>query len=296
MTAKDGTRRRYGVTPNARIVAGQDAQGQDRVFQWLLAQEEDLHGNVIQYQYDRSDAGNAYPSEIRYTLRRCSTPPCAPVAADQAGPLQSLNGSAASDRIVRFQLHPTPRPDQPAGFLAGFEQRLTKRLQYVQVEAAGRGIRCYELRYAQSPDSYRTLLDEVAVHGADGCTAPTPFVTSFAYRSNAGASPPRTGWDPPAAWQWPSGLPLVDEDTIVGPQDEGVRLVDVDGDGRPDLIKAFAMLGSSDPQNPLPTFSADSGVYLNQGSGFSATRSATHQLPQGATPEGLWPILIDQFL
>ena len=289
VTSKDGTRRRYGVTANARIVAGQDTLGQDRVFQWLLAQEEDLHGNVIQYQYDRSDPGNAYLSEIRYTLRRCSSPPCTPVAADQVGPLQSLNGSAANDRVVRFQLHPTPRPDQPSGFLAGFEQRLTQRLQYVQVEAAGRLIRCYELPYAQSPDSFRTLLDEVAVHGADGCTAPTPFVTSFAYRTNAAANPPRTGWEQ-TSWQWPAGLPLVDENTLVGPQDKGVRLVDVDGDGRPDLLKAFAMMASGDPENPLPTFSSDSGVYLNQGAGFSATKSATHQLPQGATPEGVFPV------
>jgi RHS repeat-associated protein len=290
VTSKDGTRRRYGVVDNARIVAGADGQGQPKVYQWLLAQEEDRNGNVVTYAYDRSDAGNAYLSEVRYTLRRCTTPPCAAVAADTPGPLQSIGGNPANDRVVRFQLHPTARPDQPSGFLAGFEQRLTRRLQYVRVEAAGRLIRCYELGYTQSADSFRTLLQQVSVHGSDGCAAATPFVTSFSYRTNAGANPATTGWEL-SSWSWPAGLPLVAENTQVGPQDNGVRLGDVDGDGRPDLIKAFAMMGSGNPQNPNPTFSSDSGVYLNLGSGFSTTRSPTHQLPQGVTPEGVFPVV-----
>lgn len=274
VTSKDGTRRRYGVTSNAQIL-GRNGQ----VFQWLLAQEEDLSGNVVTYTYHRGDTGNAYLAEVRYTLRRCGSPPCAAVAPDDLGPLESL-GAPANDRVVHFHLHPAPRPDQPAGFLAGFEQRLTHRLQYVTVQAAGRMIRCYELLYAESSDSFRTLLDGVAAHGADGCGAPTPFVTSLGYRSNVAAG--TTGWQL-TPWPWPAGLPLVAEIPMVGPQDNGVRLGDVDGDGRPDLLKAFATFGSGELINPV--FTPESGVYLNLGTSFSLSESPSLELPQGATPE-----------
>lgn len=65
LTRKDGVALRFGVTAPARLA---NASGQ--VFQWLLEQQEDRHGNAFVASYDRRDPGTAYLATIRYTLRR----------------------------------------------------------------------------------------------------------------------------------------------------------------------------------------------------------------------------------
>lgn len=256
-----GTRRRFGLSPEARI----ERPGDGAPLAWLLSEEEDVHGNVIAVRYDRGDAGNAYPSEVRYTLRRV------------AGRLESLDGDPARDRLVRFVLE--PRPDVSTSFAAGFERVLAHRLRSVHVTIGSERLRCWELGYAESPDSFRSLLATVSHHGTNGtcdgtASSTPPFVTRMTYRTNANAEPPRTGWEGPVSFAWPSGLSLVES----GQQDRGVRLGDVDGDGRPDLVKAYAV--------PTPgqgvdghSRSSDSGIRRNTGRGFEATPSPSLSLP-----------------
>ncbi len=262
VTEPGGTRRRFGTTPESRI----ERPGGGDVFAWLLAEEEDVHGNVVTFRYDRRDLGTAYPSEVRYTLRRGAS-----------GALGSLDGDPTRDRLVQFELE--PRPDGSTSFAAGFERVLAHRLRAIHVRIGDARLRCWELAYVESPDSFRSLLVEVALQGNDGgCdgTAPPtpPQRTRMSYRSNAGADPPRTGWAGPLPFEWPQGLSLVDADQ----EDRGVRLGDVDGDGRPDLIKAYAI--------PAPgqgvdghVRSSDSGIHRNTGSGFEAGADPLLPLP-----------------
>ncbi len=268
ITRKDGVLLRFGVAASARVA---NAAGQ--VFQWLLDQQEDRHGNAFLASYDRRDPGTAYLATLRYTLHRTA-----------GGVLQSLDGNAATDRRVEFVLESASRGDVAEGYRAGFLSRIAHRLDFIDVKVGATLVRRYDLRYATSPDTFRSLLAAVALYGNDAASAsPTaPLVTSFAYHSNVAAG--TTGWQL-AAWSWPAGLALVDASR----QDKGVRLVDVDGDARPDLVKALATL--SNPNPALATFSltADSGVYLNIGNGFASAPSPVHPLPTFSGQNGQIP-------
>lgn len=266
VTRKDGVALRFGVTPQARI-----ANGAGQVFQWLLEEQEDRHGNAFAATYDRRDPGTAYLATVRYTLRRSA-----------GGSLQSLDGLTAKDRRIEFTL--AARSDVADSRRAGFLSRIAHRLDFIDVKVGNTLVRRYDLRYVQSADSFRSLLHAVALYGNDAASSsPTaPFVTSFAYHSNVAAG--TTGWQL-ANWDWPASLALVDASR----QDRGVRLVDVDGDARPDLVKALATLSNPDPR--LATFSlgTDSGVYLNLGNGFAGAPSPLYALPSFAGPNGQLP-------
>ncbi|MCC6641997.1 MAG: VCBS repeat-containing protein, partial [Deltaproteobacteria bacterium] len=263
VTAPDGTKRRFGLSSESRI----EAPGSGFVFAWLLAEEEDVHGNAVVFRYDRTDAGTAYPSEVRYTMRR-----------SQAGELTSLDSDPSRDRLVRFVLE--PRPDVSTSHATGFERVLAHRLRAVNVTIGNERLRCWELSYVQSPDSADSLLVSVSLFGndaaCDGTGAPSPpFVTRMSYRTNAGADPPLTGWDGPVPFAWPAGLSLVDANG----EDRGVRLADVDGDGRPDLVKAYAVPATGQSVDGFAR-SSDSGIHRNTGEGFETAASSSLALPE----------------
>ncbi len=268
ITRKDGVVLRFGVTAPARVA---NAAGQ--VFQWLLEQQEDRHGNAFVASYDQRDPGTAYLATIRYTLHRSA-----------GGALQSLDGNAAKDRRVEFVLEAAPRSDVAEGYRAGFLSQVARRLDFIDVKIGATLVRRYDLRFATSPDTARSLLASVALYGNDATsTSPhAPFVTSFAYHSNVAAG--TTGWQL-TPWSWPAGLALVDATR----QDKGVRLADIDGDARPDLVKALAILNNPDPKLATFSLSADSGVFLNTGSGFASAPSPYHPLPSFSGQNGLIP-------
>ncbi|MCZ7616756.1 MAG: hypothetical protein M5U32_00055 [Myxococcota bacterium] len=143
-----GARMRYGMMPASQVGPG----GSD-VFQWMLSEQEDLHGNVFMVRYtDHGDAGAAYPDEIRYTMRR-----------QPDGSLQSLDGDPSRDRVINFQVAPAVREDQPVNYTAGFKRELSRTLESVEVRVGGELLRRYEM----SADSFRTLLESVSLFGAD---------------------------------------------------------------------------------------------------------------------------------
>jgi RHS repeat-associated protein len=245
----DGTRLLFGLRDDARI------RNPDGVtFQWLLSEQEDTHGNFLAVDWDAGrDPGTAYPLRIRYTLRR-------------------LAPFLGGERSVEFVLE--PREDQPLSHAAGFPRRLGHRLARIDVRAGGELLRRYRLGYAKSPDSARSLLAELAVHGsdADGLAPSAPFVTRFGYHSDVEAG--TTGWVP-AAWAWPAFLRLVDAQD----RDTGVRLADVDGDGRPDAVRAYGRFEDPERNPNVVVAEPTNGVYLNTGSGFAATPSPRWQIP-----------------
>ncbi|MFQ5425814.1 MAG: SpvB/TcaC N-terminal domain-containing protein, partial [Gaiellales bacterium] len=266
VTAKDGTVQRFGIDtgaqPNDRILHGSGS-----TFEWLLAEEEDVHGNVMTFRYDRTDPGTAYLDEIRYTLRRAA-----------GGGLESIGNDPGADRVVDFILEPGERPDAPVDYLPGFERRVTRRLQQIDVLAGGELVRRYELAYGISPDSFRSLLASVSLHGSDADSAsPTaPLVTAFDYHeNNTNDANETTGWQlaQSSEFDWAPSQSLVNAVSTGGGDffvDSGSRLDDVNGDGLPDLV--YAQIDFNGVQN-VP----DHAIYLNTGAGFSATEDPTFE-------------------
>lgn len=267
-TTPGGVVMRFGVAAQARIT---NLEG--RVFQWLMDQQEDPNGNAFVVSYDRRDPGTAYPSVVRYTLRRPAG----------GGALQSLDGDAGRDRRIEFVLESAPRSDVTESQRAGFPARIAHRLDFVDLRIGATRVRRYDLRYAQSSDTLRSLLVAVAEYGNDAASSSPqpPFVTSFKYHSNAAIG--RLGWQK-QPWSFPP-FPLVDGDR----RDRGVRLVDVDGDALPDLVKALATMTGDDPATASFALTPDSGVYRNLGTGFAPVPSATWRFPDVPLQAGVIP-------
>lgn len=259
---KDGTWLRLGTRPDARI-----DDGHGRPFEWLTSELHDPLGNAIAAHYDRRDDGIAYLAEVRWTLRR-----------DAAGVLHSLGDDPGRDRVLRFVLE--PRPDRATSYAAGFRRLLAHRVARIDVIAAGALLRRFTLSWAESADSKRSLLVALAHYGSDAdAPQPTPpRVTRFDYTANRVDLP--NGQTGPAAFvrdgvreaSWPASFSFVRSDQ----SDGGVRLADVDGDGRPDLVKAFS-LNPATGADAVRT--ADSGVHLATSTGFEPTPSARFPLP-----------------
>ena len=237
-------------------------------FQWDLAEQEDLSKNVVEYLFTVED-GIAYPSSIGYTKRRATD-----------GSLVSL----PSTRVVEFVKETAARPDQPVSYRAGFRQGLLRRLSHIDVKAAGVLLRRYKLSYTPSPDSFRSLLTTVSLYGSDAAApAPTaPIVTTFAYHSNQVGD--NLGWETTAssAWtgSWPAGWAFVTNND----RDGGVRIADVNGDGRADLVRAKGEKAAGYCGDvSFPATGTSNGVRLakpvSQGGGWENDESDVYTLP-----------------
>ncbi len=244
VTTPNGRTMTYGTNEFSRVDHPQAGDSLSRfhnkTFEWMLAAENDTAlldqggaGNTILYFYEVV-SGIAYPTEIWY--------------------------GQAPQRIVRFIRDSSPRPDQSVSYIAGFEQKLTERLNEIEVRV-GSGttlpeiVRSYELIYQSSPDSGRSMLKEVNEYGVGRQPALSPRKTSFTYTA-AGAK----GWTTSAASR--PGLFMIG------------GFGDVNGDGLVDFYQGWDT-GDSNTGN----------LFLNTGSGFELTGSA-HNYPEPAFGAG----------
>jgi hypothetical protein len=148
VTDKDGTRRIYGRTQQARLQSYRDPYP---VFRWYLEQVVDVLGNTIDYSYF-TDAGTSgepwtqvYPSAIHYT---------------------GVNGSGGYYQ-VQLVLDDAQRPDRLSSGRSGFKVYTRYRLVRVDILAGGTLVRRYLFEY-QEGDFGKSLLEAIAVSGEDG--------------------------------------------------------------------------------------------------------------------------------
>ena len=219
-TAPDGTRMQFGLTSSGRV------EDNGRAFKWLLEQSTDTHGNTIRYSY------TSFPDPTNLNQKYLA------VIAYGPGP-QPWNNF----HFVRFTYE--NRSDWFEDGRAGFLVRTGKRLKEIVVGTQGPAlsghlagdfnqdgtadylVRKYVLSYLDyaPPNSHWSLVSQVLPVGADGVSTLPP--ARFGY---AVCNPPQTL---SAAVHIVGSL----NEPVVIMDSELADLVDLNGDGLPDLLK-----------------------------------------------------------
>ncbi|MDD5703718.1 MAG: SpvB/TcaC N-terminal domain-containing protein, partial [Dehalococcoidales bacterium] len=150
VVAKDGSILRFGQTSGSKEVS------QQGTFSWFLTKTIDTNGNFVEYNYT-IDQGKCYLSGISYTGNE--------------------NGLSPSNS-VEFLLE--SRYDVTSSYISTSKIVSAKRLKEMQVKAGNDLVWRYELEYAYSPDTNRSLLKSVKQFAADGKSLPQQ---SLSYQS-----------------------------------------------------------------------------------------------------------------
>lgn len=197
--SKSGEILYYGNTADSRI----EAQGQNNVVIWLLNRVEDTFGNYMEFTYDEDSAAGEYRlAEIAYT------------GNSQAGVVPYHH--------ITFDYE--ARNDTRQMYVGGSLRRVTQRLTAINTPL-GR----YSLSYAATGATDASRLQQIDYCAVDQYGDTTDCL-----------SPLQFGWQTasPAQPQWQADnnhappVPLVTSDG----KDNGVRLIDVNGDGLTDFV------------------------------------------------------------
>lgn len=212
-------------------------------FAWYLDRIEDRNGNVIRLAWDSlGDPGGRYLTEISYSEHVGGSLEAVP---DFGG---ADDGTITVTRSIRFHYEAT-RPDVIPGYRRGFRSEFGHRLDEVVVQVGADRVRRYDLAYVESAASGRSLLDSVSEHGTTD-DAVSALTHTFDYTEGGAA-----GWEatPDAAWSLPAGLEYTESN-----RDAGIRLVDVNNDGYPDVVRGDGRPGGG------------RATYLGSATGFSS--------------------------
>lgn len=187
----------YGATPDSRI----EARGKNSVRLWALNRIEDTKGNYLTVSYiEDPTGGDFYPNQIDYT-----------------GNSKSNISPAIS---LRFQYD--NRPDSPPAYQAGALMQRVSRLNRLELVANHAITKTYQLSYASGALNRSILSGIQECAGADCLPA-----ISLQYTSSGGAVSVPAFF--PAASQALTTISLGDHLYTN-------NVVDVDGDGKADLI------------------------------------------------------------
>lgn len=277
---KQGTTYTFG---NATSTRQDNPSDSSKIFKWLLAEVEDPNGNSITYEYYK-DAGQIYPSAIKYTHSATST-----------------------DGIFEVALLRESRSDNATSTATAFNVITNYRINEIQVKINGSLTRKYVISYTAGDNGYRSLINTITETGYDESGTPTSLpATDLDFQSTTNSWTENTSWTIPsgvhftgwpdrddwgvrladvngdalldlvkakngsrstylntgsgwtASSTWDLSLDIVDSSGF----DRGVRLVDVDGDGFADVVRSINVTGTSTRE-----------VYLNDGSGWTLSGS-----------------------
>ena len=148
----DGVRYLFGETENSRVT---NPLG---IFRWELARVIDPHGNEQRYSY-LHDGGYAYPREIRYNFG------------------QDATGQAVYNAVI---FNYAPRPDTYTDRRSGAPIRVGLRGTDIQMWSAGKLVRAYRFTYEpeRSTGLYSLLL-KVEQVGDDGTSTLPPHTFTY---------------------------------------------------------------------------------------------------------------------
>ncbi|MGE0267962.1 MAG: fibronectin type III domain-containing protein [Candidatus Omnitrophota bacterium] len=225
---RNGTKYFFGTTSATRLF---DPAQTTRIFKWSLDRVEDVHGNflTISYTKDTTDNNNQlYPQYIDYTGN---------TGFPAGSPLQPY---------ARVEFITQSRGTAHISYASGFKIKTVKRISKIQVKAAGNLQREYRLGYTQSLGTNRDLLTSIQEFDANGLSA-LPAVT-YNYYDNV------KGFEVDTSAVIPSEVRFANQTDT---QDLGVRIIDINADGFPDLIRDYVAVNSSN------VFTHTKAAYIN---------------------------------
>jgi RHS repeat-associated protein len=214
VTSKAGITTNFGATADSNI----KAQGTSITLTWALSSTVDPRGNTAAYQYTNdATAGEFVPSQILYTSNPNTAPPLAPYNA------------------VRFEYE--SRPDTGLTFVMGSKLTNSKRLTavrtYTNIATDGTGgslVRQFLIGYTVDPNTGKSLIQTIQDCDAAGTCLPG---TNFAWTQRTAADNTQMAL---GSGTW-GGFPVqVGAKTGLSDFKKKVRPVDLNGDGRQDLV------------------------------------------------------------
>ena len=225
MTDRSGTKYIFGKTDLGRQF-DENFSSNSETFQWFLEEVQDVLGNTMTIAYEKED-NEIYPSFIEYTSN-------VNVGLTAFARVEFVYGALAPS--------PTVRSYEP-GFLVHTKRQLDK----ITVRGDGNILREYVLNYSDSVVTARKLLTTITQLGADGSSLVPPVTLSY-YGDTKGFDVGST-----------QGIPLAAQfsalSATLGDVDFGVRVVDVNSDGYPDLVQNYRQSGVANNFN---------NVFINQ--------------------------------
>ncbi len=236
VTEKDGAKYFFGSTTQARQ---DDPSDSSKVYTWMLEETRDTNSNTIKYSYYKH-TGTIYPDQITYTG----------------------NGTTTGNFTVTFNRQ--SRSDVHLSNVAGFSATTSYRIADVTASINGTWVKKYTLAYTTGHNGVRSMLSSVTEESRDESllTSTLPPV-SFTYENYGTTS---------KSWEDKTSTWTIPEDFIRDfvNYDDGVRLIDVNGDGLMDIIRSWeARL------NTYFGFTPQQRIHLNTGSGWATTTAWT---------------------
>jgi RHS repeat-associated protein len=244
---KSGMKMTFGSASGARIGPVLDPQAEDETFRWYLDRVEDPKTNYMEFSYFKDT--EIQQGQVRFLQMY----------------LQEINynghaGSPAllpNHKIIFNRTDRTNPADDVYNYRPGFLMKTRKRLSSIEIKTKNdQGnyvlVRKYEMGYQESDT--RSRLSSITHYGKEGPPLPP---TNYQYQSyNLGFTTKPWTNSPSILYRYAT--------TTCGTGCYGTTtdLIDMNGDGRLDVVKYNATSWNYDPAH-------DYLIYFNNGSGFN---------------------------
>ncbi|MFA5947629.1 MAG: LamG-like jellyroll fold domain-containing protein [Candidatus Gracilibacteria bacterium] len=201
-TNKFGETYKFGWTLDST-----EATGPEYYYKVYLNEIRNVNGDFISYEYT-GDSGKRYISKIKY-------------------------GNTGNSSLYEILFNKELRSDTFDSYYIGVNQKIKYRINQIEIKVNGEGIRKYDIYYGSGDNGKRSLLTKIVESAKpEGGTYTSLPAYEFSYTKNQAATFDLNFAD---NFLSPSNVFFFNPEDNQG--DNGVRMVDVNGDGYDDIIQ-----------------------------------------------------------